>query len=339
MASAKVLVMEDILSASSNKESIVGESPALNRVLDLASRVAPYFRTALITGATGTGKELLAHKLHRQSGYPRGPFIVCNCASLTETLAESELFGHRKGAFTGASNDRKGLFQAAEYGTLFLDEIGELPLSLQAKLLRAIQFREILPVGSTSVQMVDVRIIAATHRDLKQMVITGRFREDLYYRLAMLQLHLPPLKERHEDLFLLCQQMVDRYSEEYGKAILGLTARAQSAFAQYDWPGNIRELENVIGYSCLVAEGDWIDVEDLPPDFRTSDCSASQAQDLVSLQLMKRRYARRVLKSVGDNHAEAARVLEISRATLRRLVELPATDSALSILSECGNSR
>ncbi len=164
-------------------------------------------------------------------------------------------------------SDRKGLFQAAERGTLFLDEIGEMPLSLQTKLLRAVQFREILPVGSVTTCKVDVRIVAATHRDLKQMVAQGHFREDLYYRLAMLELHLPTLKERHEDLFLLSQRMVERYSAEYGKSISGFTARAQTHLVQHDWPGNIRELENVIGYSCMVAEGEWIDLDDLPPAF------------------------------------------------------------------------
>jgi transcriptional regulator with PAS, ATPase and Fis domain len=321
MATAKLLVLEDPGMAA-NQGPILGRSQALHRVMDLVRRVAPYFRTALITGATGTGKELLARELHRRSVNARGPFVVCNCAALTEQLAESELFGHVRGAFTGAMHDHKGLFQAAEGGTLFLDEIGELPLPLQAKLLRAVQYGEILPVGSVLTRKVSVRIIAATHRNLKQMVAAGTFREDLYYRLAMLELQLPTLSERMEDLPLLCWHMVERYAAEYGKSILGLTPRAQAALAQHNWPGNIRELENVIGYSSMVTEDEWIDVADLPPAFSATSTPAAEQgeEDLVSLEVVKRRHARRVVELVGGNRTHAAEVLEISRVTLGRLL-------------------
>src|SRR5207249_3639585 len=238
--------------------AMVGHSPAMLEVFHRIRRVAPHFRSVLVTGETGVGKELAAQALHRLSPVASGPFVTCNCSAVVETLAESELFGHVKGAFTGAVQDRIGVFEAANRGTVLLDEVGELSLSAQAKLLRVLQNQEIQRVGSPAVRRVDVRVMAATHRDLRSMVSAQRFREDLFYRLSMVSIKLPSLSQRKEDLPLLERYFLEKFAEQYSKPVRGLTRRAQAVLARHSWPGNVRELENVLGGACMMAEGESI---------------------------------------------------------------------------------
>ena len=297
-------------------EGIVGRSPLMLEVFAKARRVSPHFRTVLVTGATGTGKELVARSLHRLSPVSSGPFVVCNCAALVETLAESELFGYVKGAFTGAIQDKKGLFELANGGSVFLDEIGELPLASQAKLLRVLQNRQIQRVGSPLPHDVDVRVVAATNRDLKSMVRDGRFREDLYYRLAMIEISLPRLVDRREDLPLLQRYFVEQYAGTYGKQITGFTRRAQMRMSLYSWPGNVRQLENVIGSACMLANSSVLDVNDLPVDLQEAELKPFAEDDLVSLEEVQRRHVLRVLEHVSGNKARAAEILGIGRGTI-----------------------
>src|SRR5579862_5083953 len=242
-------------------EGMVGRSPLVLEVYAKIRRIAPHFRTVLVTGATGTGKELVAKALHRLSPVSSGPFVVCNCSALVENLVESELFGYVRGAFTGATQDKMGMFEYADGGTIFLDEIGELAPAAQAKLLRVLQNRQVQRVGSLTPRIVDVRVIAATHRNLKNMVRDGQFREDLYYRLAVVEIPLPLLASRREDLPLLERYFIEKFAQEYNKPIAGLSRRAQSRLATYPWPGNVRELENVIGNACMMVEGNSIDID------------------------------------------------------------------------------
>jgi len=227
-------------------EGIVGRSPLILDVFDAIRRVALHFRTALITGETGTGKELAAHALHRLSPVSDKTFAVCNCSALVETLFESELFGHVRGAFTGATQDKVGLFEYAHQGTVFLDEIGDMPLAGQAKLLRVLQNQEVQRVGSPAIRKVDVRFVAATNQDLRALVREHRFREDLYYRLSMVEITLPRLVDRKEDLPLLERYFIEKFATQYNKPIRGMTRRARALLGRRDWPGNVRELENVI---------------------------------------------------------------------------------------------
>ena len=304
-------------------EGMIGRSPLLLEVFARIRRVAPHFRTALITGTTGTGKELVARALHRRSPVASGPFAVCNCSAVVETLFESELFGYVKGAFTGATQDKIGLFEYAQGGTLFLDEIGEMPLAMQAKLLRVLESREIQRVGSPATRKVDVRIVAATNRDLRAMVAEKQFREDLYYRLSMVEILLPPLADRKEDLPLLERYFVERFAAQYGKPIRGLTRRAQVVLARYSWPGNVRELENVLGNACMILQGNMIDVYDLPEHLRNSppkETGPNATERLLSLEELDRRHAVRVLARMEGNKVRAAGILGISRATLYRLL-------------------
>jgi len=308
-------------------ESIVGRSPAMLDLFATVQRVARHFRTALITGSTGTGKELVAQVLHKLSPVASHVMAICNCSALTETLYESELFGYVRGAFTGATQDKVGLFEYANGGTVFLDEIGELPLAGQAKLLRVLQNQEIQRVGSPAVRRVDVRVIAATNRDLRAMVADKLFREDLFYRLSMVEIALPSLSDRKEDLFLLQQHFVEKFSRQYNKQILGLTRRAQLVLARYRWPGNVRELENVIGNASMMVQGDVIDIGDLP-DYLRAPASADAMDDmLLSMDEVQRRHAANAVKRLGGNKAKAAEALGISRTTLYSLLR-ESDDSA-----------
>lgn len=307
------------LLATHRFHGIIGRSPGMLDVFRRIERLAPHYRTLLVCGGTGTGKELAARALHELSPVAKGPFAVCNCAALPESLVESELFGYARGAFTGATQDKPGLFEHANNGTLFLDEIGELPLAAQAKILRAIQNQELQRLGSPAPRKVNVRVIAATHRDLRKMCAEQKFREDLLYRIAMIELHLPPLKERGEDLALLIRHFIGHFGDQYGKRIDGLTQRAEAVFARYSWPGNVRELEGVIGSAALMAERPLIDVADLPPQFGSHHATAED-DALISLEEAQCRHARRVLAKVGGDKVEAARVLEVSRSTLYRLL-------------------
>jgi len=302
-------------------EGMIGRSPLMMEVFAKIRRIAPHFRTALITGATGTGKELVAKALHSLSPASAGRFVVCNCAALVESLVEGELFGYVKGAFTGATQDRAGLFESADGGGIFLDEIGELPPGAQAKVLRILQDHRVRRVGSSLSREVDLRVIAATNRDLRSMVREGKFREDLYYRLAVVEIGLPALANRREDLPLLERYFVEKFAAEYEKSIAGLTRRAQGRMAIYPWPGNIRELENVIGNASMMADGKFLDVNDLPDRIRSQPNDRSLTDEvLLSLEELQRRHLIRVLEKVGGNKARAAEILGVSRATIYHLL-------------------
>jgi DNA-binding NtrC family response regulator len=296
-------------------EGMIGRSPLILELFAKVRRIAPHFRNVLITGATGTGKELTARALHQSSPVTSRPFVVCNCSAIVETLFESELFGYVRGAFTGAHADKPGLFEFANGGTVFLDEIGELPLSAQAKLLRVLQNQEVQRVGSPVPRKVDVRIIAATNRDLRVMVKEKTFREDLFYRLAMVEVKLPRLEERKEDLPLLERHFLEKFGNEYKKDIQGMTRRAQSLMARYHWPGNVRQLENVIGSACMLASGPVIDISDLPDDLKST--VANEPEDgILTLEALEQRHVLRVLEQMGGNKNRAAEALGISRSTL-----------------------
>jgi DNA-binding NtrC family response regulator len=303
-------------------EGMIGRSPLMLELFRKINRVARHFRTILVTGPTGTGKELVAKALHRLGPRPAGPFLACNCSAWADSLLETELFGSVRGAFTGASQDRAGVFEHANGGTLMLDEIGEMSVANQAKLLRVLQNQEIQRVGSPVVRKVDVRVIAATSRNLPRMVVESKFREDLYYRLSMVEIEVPPLVDRREDLPLLERHIVRSFALQSEKHIRGLTRRAQTALGRYSWPGNVRELENVIGHACIMAEKDIIDIRNLPERFQTrrTDRSLLENKDeIVSLREIERRYSRRVVERVHSK-THAAELLGISRAKLYRLL-------------------
>jgi len=313
--------LEQELLENSQFASIVGHSAAMLEVFHRIRRVAPHFRTVLLTGETGVGKELAARALHKLSPACSGPLVTCNCSAVVETLAESELFGHVKGAFTGAVQDRVGVFEAAHKGTVLLDEVGELSLSMQTKLLRVLQDQQIQKVGSPVSRQVDVRVIAATHRDLEAMVNNQRFREDLFYRLSMVQIKLPALAQRKEDLPLLERYFIKRFAEQYGKPVRGITRRAQALLARHCWPGNVRELENVLGSVCMMTESETIDVADLPEYLRERPAVELQQEDtLLTLEQVERTHTLRMLKSVGGNKVRAAELLGVSRAKLYRIL-------------------
>jgi DNA-binding NtrC family response regulator len=334
----RCLQLEHELLNNSQFAAMVGHSAVMLEVFHRIRRVAPHFRTVLLTGETGVGKELAAQALHKLSPVSSGPFVTCNCSAVVETLAESELFGHVKGAFTGAVQDRVGVFEAANGGTVLLDEVGELSLPLQAKLLRVLQNQEIQRVGSPAVRRVDIRVIAATHRDLQSMVKDQRFREDLFYRLSMVQIKLPSLAQRKEDLPLLERYFIKRFAEQYGKPVRGITRRAQALLARHSWPGNVRELENVLGNACMMTESETIDVRDLPEYVR--DRQPSEAPDekiLATLEQVERSHALRILESVGGNKVRAAELLGVSRTKLYRI--LGDSDSPEATLTATTDAR
>ncbi|HEY7334615.1 MAG TPA: sigma-54 dependent transcriptional regulator [Bryobacteraceae bacterium] len=313
--------LEDELLASAEFENIVGNSPLMWEMFSRIRRVAPHYRTVLVTGETGTGKDLVAQALHRLSPAAKGRFVVLNCSAVVETLFESELFGHVRGAFTGAAQDKAGLFEHAHGGTLFLDEIGDMPLSTQAKLLRVLQNQEVLRVGSLTPRKVDVRVIAATNRDLRAAVAGKQFREDLYYRLAMVEIHVPRLADRKEDLALLERYFMAKFASQYGKEIRRLSARAQAVLSAHTWPGNVRELENAIGYAAMMAAGDVIDVADLPAQFQPAPGpprpSVITDDEQATLEGQERRLIAHALETAGGNQSQAARALKIGRDALR----------------------
>jgi DNA-binding NtrC family response regulator len=313
--------LDSELLQASEFEGIVGRSPEMLDVFSRIRRVAPHFKTVLITGETGTGKELVARAMHRLSPAAAGPFAVCNASAVVETLFESELFGHKRGAFTGATQDKMGLFEYATGGSIFLDEIGDMPLSTQTKLLRVLQTHEVQRVGALESRKVDVRVIAATNRPLRTMIAEKQFREDLYYRLSMVEIKLPTLSQRKEDLALLVQHFVDRFATQYRKSVRGVTSRALMVMSRHAWPGNVRELENVIGNACMMTAEENIDVPDLP-EYLTAKTDETRYEDAVDIPLdeVERRHAARVLASVGGNKVRAAKILGIDRGTLARLV-------------------
>jgi DNA-binding NtrC family response regulator len=302
---------------------MIGHSPRMAELFQRVRRVAPHYQSALILGATGTGKELVARALHDMSPAARKHFVPVNCSALVETLFESELFGHVRGSFTGATQDKPGLIEHADGGTLFLDEIGDMPMAIQAKLLRVLQSREVQRVGSLSPRKVNLRVVAATHRDLRAAVAAGTFREDLFYRLSLIELHIPKLTERTGDLPLLVRHFVSHFAQLYGKPIRGLTPRAMLALERHHWPGNVRELENAIGHAAILVMGEVIDVGDLPEYLLGAKGEApsavSPAADLGAegLQAVEKRMLVEALVKAKGNKSEAARILRISRDTLR----------------------
>jgi len=297
---------------------IVGDSPAIRAVLEVIERVAPAVTTVLILGESGTGKELVAKRIHELSPRRDAPFIAVHCAALPESLLESELFGHEKGAFTGASSRRLGRFELAHGGTIFLDEIGELSPAIQAKLLRLLQFKEFERVGGTQTLHADVRILAATNRDLRREVEAGRFREDLYYRLNVVPITVPPLRERREDIPLLAEFFVQRFARQLGIATLGVSTEALEVLQHYPWPGNVRELENVIERAMVLFRPNWIEPEHLPPELRHEGATDNDSEtDLPPLWQVERRAILRALEDTGWNQSAAARRLGISRSRLR----------------------
>jgi DNA-binding NtrC family response regulator len=317
----KTLDLDHELVEACQFEGIVSRSPLMLEVFAKMRRVAPHFRTALITGATGTGKELVARALHDLSPSLPDRFVVCNCSALVESLVETELFGYVKGAFTGAIQDKAGLFESADGGVIFLDEIGELSATAQAKLLRVLQDHKVRRVGSAAARPVDLRVIAATNRDLRAMVREGKFREDLYYRLAVVEISLPSLTNRREDLPLLQRYFVEKFAKQYGRPISGLTRRAQSRMATYPWPGNIRELESVIGNACMMTDGTFLDINELPERIQSQSSDQSLTDDaFLSLEEVQRRHIMRVLERVSGNKARAAEILGIGRATIYQLL-------------------
>ncbi|RMD94430.1 MAG: sigma-54-dependent Fis family transcriptional regulator [Calditrichaeota bacterium] len=303
---------------------IIGSSEAMRKVLEMVDRVAPLISTVLITGESGTGKELIARIIHQKSPRAKKRFVPVNCAAIPENLIESELFGHVKGAFTGAMRDKQGLFKVAEGGTLFLDEISSVPLTLQVKLLRAIELKEILPVGSTNPQIIDVRIIAATNRDLKEEVENGNFREDLYYRLNVVGIHIPPLRERLEDIPELVNHFIKIYNVQLKKQIKGVSQAVLNAFLQYPWKGNVRELENVIERAMILCDGEILDMQHFPQFFSKSEIESSSPGGLKeSFKRFERDMILKALKMSGYDKGKAAELLGMSQSTLyRKMSEL-----------------
>ena len=302
---------------------IIGTGPAMRAALDVVARVAATDSTVLVTGESGTGKELVARALHQRSRRASGPFVAINCAALPETLLESELFGHAKGAFTDARTARAGLFLQASGGTLLLDEIGEMPASLQAKLLRVLQERSVRPVGGDHEVPVDVRIVAATNRDLESDVEEGRFRQDLFYRICVVRIELPPLRARGNDVLELAQKALERLARAAGKPVTGISAAAAEKLLAYDWPGNVRELHNAVERAVALTRYKELTVEDLPEkvrDYRSSHVivAGDDPEQLPTMDEVERRYVLRVLDRVHGNKALAARVLGFDRKTLYR---------------------
>jgi DNA-binding NtrC family response regulator len=316
----KTLQLDTALIDAYQFEGIIGRSPLMLELFARLRRVGPHFRTALVTGETGTGKELVARALHNLSPVRSGPFVVSNCSAIVSTLLESELFGHVRGAFTGATHNKDGVFEHADGGTVFLDEIGELPLEAQSKLLRVIQNHEVQRVGSPAPRKVNVRIVAATNRDLLACTAEGRFRQDLYYRIAPVELKLPRLADRKEDLPLLQRHFVSTFSKEYTRPLSGITRRAQICLARHDWPGNVRELQNAIGHACMMTETNVIDAPDLPEHVRNSNPVLTHSAALISFDELQKRHLLYVLGEVGGNKAEAADILGISRTTFWKLL-------------------
>jgi two-component system response regulator HydG len=308
----------DALDEGADPSGIVARSDEMKRVLELARRAAKVDSTVLITGPSGAGKERIARLIHTESSRAAGPFVAINCAAVTESLLESELFGHARGAFTGATGDRVGLFEAAGGGTLFLDEVGEVPLTMQPKLLRALQEREIRRVGESHSRKIDVRVVAATNRQLAEVAAAGAFRQDLYYRLRVIELRVPALRDRKCDILPLARVFVNELARRMDRRTEGLTARAADQLARYDWPGNVRELENAIERAVALSTGPRIDVDDLPEEIRQATSPLLPASGSRRLEDIEREAILSTLQSLQGNRARAAEVLGIGIATLYR---------------------
>jgi DNA-binding NtrC family response regulator len=308
--------------ARPSTQAMVGRSPAFNRMLGLISRVAPSRTPVLLQGESGSGKELAARAIHDASLCSEGPFVPVECSGLSETLFESELFGHERGAFTGAVARKQGLIEAARGGTLFLDEVGDIPLGQQVKLLRLLETGTYRPVGSVVSHQADFRLVCATHRDLKAMIAQGAFRQDLYYRISAFPVDLPPLRERPEDLPLLVESLLLRIA---GERTLKLHSSAMAALRRHDFPGNVRELRNILEHAALLADGDTIELEHLPRDCACNGGAEGVPETLdcgvVPLDVVERRYLLRVLRAFHGDRRELAARLGVSERTLYRKLE------------------
>jgi len=319
----RAMALNNELLKEAQFEGMIGRSAAMWETFSRIRRIARHYRSVLVTGETGTGKELAAHALHNLSPVSHGRFVVLNCSSVVETLFESELFGHVRGSFTGATQDKAGLFEHADKGTIFLDEIGDMPIGTQAKLLRTLENQEVLRVGSLTPRTVDVHVVAATHRDLRAAIAEKAFREDLYYRLSTVEIRLPSLLERKEDLPLLIKHFVDKYSNRFHREFRGLTQRAQIVLARHTWPGNVRELENVICHGCIMAMSETIDVQDLPEYLRfpmqggLRTATEQTVSDEGSFEEHEKGLILDALAKANGNQSQASRALRIGRDALR----------------------
>ena len=316
----EVAQLHDELVALRAPSGIVGRSPKIAQALALADKVARHPSTVLITGESGTGKELIARHIHDASPRAERPFVAVNCAAIPESLLESELFGHAKGAFTGASADRQGLFEEAHEGTLFLDELGDLPVPLQVKLLRALQEGEVRRVGDNASRTVDIRLVAATARDLEADVAEGKFRADLYYRINVVRIHLPALRERSEDIPELVHHFVDRFNRRLGLHVTGVTAGAMRALVDYPWPGNVRELENVVERAMVLTDGPQLDMRQLPtlavPSVRPDGASPLDLSVKRRTEELERVLIKEALERTRGNRTRAAKLLDLSHRAL-----------------------
>jgi len=318
-------LLRESLGTHFDRRNIIGQSPAMVKLLETVAQVAPTEATILVTGESGTGKELVAGAIHFNSPRKEKPFIKMNCAAVTETLLESELFGHEKGAFTGAYRRKEGRFRQADRGSLFLDEVSEMSLAMQAKLLRVLQEQEFTRVGGEETIHVDVRVIAATNKELSEEIATGRFREDLYYRLNVVTINVPPLRERKEDIALLARHFLDDFSVKNKRQVTGFTPQAMDRMLKYDWPGNVRELMNAVERALVLSRSDYIDVQDMPlvlqerteGDEEVSGSPADVPADLP-LEEVEKATILKTLESTMGNKSEAARRLGITRKTLHK---------------------
>lgn len=301
--------------------NIIGKSPYMLEIFSLIDKVAKYFTSILITGETGTGKEMVARAIHNLTSPENSQLVICDCVSIPENLFESELFGYIKGAFTGADKNKSGLFEEANKGIIFLDEIGEIPLAVQAKLLRVLEQHEFRPLGSNETRKVDVKVIAATSRNLREGIKKRTFREDLFHRLNKVEIHLPPLRERSEDIPILMRHFLDIFSKKFNKDLKGVSQPVQKLFQKYEWPGNVRELENVLERAAILAKSHFIDISDLPEYLQESAPPSTKLpfigkEHLSTLDELEKEYIIYLLDLVGNNMKKTAKILNISRTTL-----------------------
>ena len=322
----KVKVLSEAVTLSQPFEEILGESPVMQELFEQLSRIADSESAVLVTGESGTGKELVARAIHQRSRRSDKPFVAINCAAISDTLLESELFGHQKGAFTDARSERKGLFLQAEGGTLLLDEVGEMPLAMQPKLLRALEENKVRPVGGDCEISFNARIITATNRDLDTAVVEKRFREDLFFRINVIQLQLPPLRSRGTDILLLAQHFIELFASRSGNAVTGISESAAHKLLSYDWPGNVRELRNTMERAVALTHYDKLAVEDLSEKIRNYRQShvvigSTDPNELLPMEEVERRYVLHVLESAGNNKTLTARILGLDRKTLYRKLQ------------------